>query len=109
MTELPVQELKLTLKWTSDTRPFHYYTRTSDKKPTITMPTREGHQSPPPEESSDKQVNKPASGTGTDDSSNKEQTNQAALDNLSSNPKGPLDDAVTDKFSKNKPATRAEE
>jgi hypothetical protein len=29
--------------------------------------------------------------------------------NLSSNPKGPLDDAVTEKFSKNKPATRAEE
>ncbi|KAK3945686.1 hypothetical protein QBC46DRAFT_277522 [Diplogelasinospora grovesii] len=62
----------------------------------------EGAQSPPPEQSSGKQLHDvPASGQGTNDTpSNKEQTNKSALDNLTSNPKGPLDDEVTKKFAK---------
>ncbi|KAK3682400.1 hypothetical protein B0T22DRAFT_282523 [Podospora appendiculata] len=58
-------------------------------------------ESPPPETQSAKQLHDvPASGTGTDDATNKEQTNKSALDNLTSNPKGPLDDEVTRKFAK---------
>ncbi|KAK4174444.1 hypothetical protein QBC36DRAFT_243312 [Triangularia setosa] len=59
-------------------------------------------QSPPPEEQSGKQLNDPpASGKGTDDATNKDQTNKTGLENLSSNPKGPMDDEVTKKFAKN--------
>ncbi|KAK4195756.1 hypothetical protein QBC40DRAFT_288588 [Triangularia verruculosa] len=59
-------------------------------------------QSPPPEEQSGRQLNDPpASGKGTDDATNKEQTNKTGLENLSSNPKGPMDDEVTKKFAKN--------
>lgn len=65
------------------------------------MSNNEGRQSPPPEEQSGAQLNSvPASGQGTDDASNKEQTNESGLENLSSNPKGVLDDAVKDKFTK---------
>jgi hypothetical protein len=46
---------------------------------TIKMP--EGHQGPPPEQQSGAQMHDtPASGKGTDDASNKEQTNKTALD-----------------------------
>ncbi|KAK0671969.1 hypothetical protein QBC41DRAFT_314874 [Cercophora samala] len=80
-------------------------------------------QSPPPEEQSGRQLNDPpASGKGTDDATNKEQTNKTGLEvcnrkavdtderssngltvhqNLTSNPKGPMDDEVTKKFAKN--------
>ncbi|KAK3381683.1 hypothetical protein B0H63DRAFT_524376 [Podospora didyma] len=58
-------------------------------------------ESPPPERVADKQMHAtPASGKGTDDASNKEQTNKDALSKLTSNPKGPLDDIVTQKFAK---------
>jgi hypothetical protein len=41
----------------------------------------EGHQGPPPEQQSGPQMHDPpASGKGTDDASNKEQTNKSALD-----------------------------
>jgi hypothetical protein len=41
----------------------------------------EGHQGPPPEQQSGAQMHDtPASGKGTDDASNKEQTNKTALD-----------------------------
>ncbi|KAK2067316.1 hypothetical protein P8C59_001067 [Phyllachora maydis] len=61
----------------------------------------EGRQSPAPEDQTGAQGNDPpASGKGTDDASNKDETNKSALENLSSNPTGPMDDAVTDKFSK---------
>ncbi|KAK0617023.1 hypothetical protein B0T14DRAFT_524222 [Immersiella caudata] len=59
-------------------------------------------QSPPPERSSGKQMHDPpASGTGTDDASHKEDVNKKQLENLESNPKGPLEDEVTRKFAKN--------
>ncbi|KAK1851545.1 hypothetical protein CCHR01_05831 [Colletotrichum chrysophilum] len=64
------------------------------------MPS-EGRQSPPPERQTGAQLNDPpASGKGTDDATNKEQVNKEQLENLSSNPKGPLDDAVKEKFAK---------
>ncbi|KAK4458066.1 hypothetical protein QBC42DRAFT_277611 [Cladorrhinum samala] len=58
-------------------------------------------QSPPPEQQTGKQLHDPpASGKGIDDATNKEDVNKKALENLSSNPKGPLDDEVTKKFAK---------
>lgn len=82
----------------------------------------EGRQSPPPENQTGAQLqDPPASGKGTDDATNKEETNKQVLEvsnlsyprhhpslasllttcqNLSSNPKGPLDDAVKEKFAK---------
>jgi hypothetical protein len=39
-----------------------------------------GGQSPPPESQSDRQINTSASGTGTDDASNKEQTNKESIE-----------------------------
>ncbi|KAH0422963.1 hypothetical protein CcaCcLH18_12478 [Colletotrichum camelliae] len=64
------------------------------------MPS-EGRQSPPPERQTGAQLqDPPASGKGTDDATNKEQVNKEQLENLSSNPKGPLDDAVKEKFAK---------
>ncbi|KAH8903489.1 hypothetical protein BR93DRAFT_931092 [Coniochaeta sp. PMI_546] len=65
------------------------------------MTDSESHQGPPPERQTGAQLHDPpASGKGTDDSSNKEQTNQAALDSLTSNPEGDYNKAVNDKFSK---------
>ena len=59
-------------------------------------------ESPEPERLSGKQIHDtPGSGQGTDDASKKEETNQKILENLESNPKGPLDDEVTKKFAKN--------
>ncbi|KAI0113133.1 hypothetical protein F4814DRAFT_420651 [Daldinia grandis] len=63
--------------------------------------SNEGRQSPPPESQTGRQLQEaPASGQGTDEAPNKKETMQDQLSNLSSNPKGPLDDAVTEKFSK---------
>lgn len=80
-----------------------------------------GRQSPPPEDQSHAQVGQPAGGQGTDGADNKGNTNKSDLDvrstlhdspskihrclpnllqALSSNPKGALDDAVKEKFSK---------
>ncbi|KAB5583026.1 hypothetical protein GE09DRAFT_1077296 [Coniochaeta sp. 2T2.1] len=65
------------------------------------MADSESHQGPPPERQTGAQMHDPpASGKGTDDSSNKEQTNKSALDSLTSNPEGAYDKAVHDKFSK---------
>ncbi|KAI1303959.1 hypothetical protein F5Y03DRAFT_395633 [Xylaria venustula] len=61
----------------------------------------EGRQSPPPEAQSGAQLHDvPASGQGTDKVENKEQTNQDQLKNLTSNPAGPLDASLEDKFAK---------
>ncbi|KAK4443606.1 hypothetical protein QBC34DRAFT_416873 [Podospora aff. communis PSN243] len=58
-------------------------------------------QSPPPERSSGKQMHDPpASGHGTDDASNKEETNKRGLENLESNPKWPLEEIEAKKFAK---------
>ncbi|KAJ4393642.1 hypothetical protein N0V93_002856 [Gnomoniopsis smithogilvyi] len=59
-----------------------------------------GRQSPAPEDQSNAQVGQPAGGQGTDSSDNKQSSNKDDLSALSSNPKGPLDDAVKDKFTK---------
>ncbi|TGJ82342.1 hypothetical protein E0Z10_g6411 [Xylaria hypoxylon] len=61
----------------------------------------EGRQSPPPEQQSGAQLHDaPGSGQGTDNASNKDQTNQDQLKNLTSNPAGPMDAALGDKFAK---------
>ncbi|GAB1316023.1 hypothetical protein MFIFM68171_06233 [Madurella fahalii] len=58
-------------------------------------------QSPPPERSTGKQMHDaPASGRGTDNASHKEDINKEALEHLTSNPKGPMEDEVTKKFAK---------
>ncbi|KAI0197830.1 hypothetical protein F4808DRAFT_437768 [Astrocystis sublimbata] len=65
----------------------------------------EGRQSPPPEAQSGAQLHDaPGSGQGTDKADNKDQTNQDQLKNLTSNPAGPLDAALGDKFAKGNPA-----
>ncbi|ROW13450.1 hypothetical protein VPNG_04394 [Cytospora leucostoma] len=65
------------------------------------MSSQEGRQSPPPERQSGRQLNEaPAGGQGTDKVEHKEQKNESGLNDLSSNPKGVLDDAVEQKFSK---------
>jgi len=64
----------------------------------------QGRQSPDPEnQTGAQQQDPPASGKGVNDSSNPEsnkETSKKELENLSSNPGGPLDDEVTKKFSK---------
>ncbi|KAI0103948.1 hypothetical protein GGR51DRAFT_236715 [Nemania sp. FL0031] len=61
----------------------------------------EGRQSPPPERQTGAQVHDPpASGKGTDSADNKEQINQDQLKGLSSNPPGPMDQFLEDKFAK---------
>ncbi|KAI1399990.1 hypothetical protein F4819DRAFT_462983 [Hypoxylon fuscum] len=63
--------------------------------------SNEGRQSPPPERQTGAQLtDAPASGHGTDEAPNKKESMQDQLKNLSSNPKGPLEDAVEDKFTK---------
>ncbi|KXX73598.1 hypothetical protein MMYC01_209243 [Madurella mycetomatis] len=58
-------------------------------------------QSPPPERSTGKQMHDaPASGKGTDNASHKQDINKEALEHLTSNPKGPMEDEVTKKFAK---------
>ncbi|GAO17657.1 uncharacterized protein UV8b_07989 [Ustilaginoidea virens] len=61
----------------------------------------EGHQSPPPERQSGKQLHEPpAEGFGTTQVGNKGEEVQAEIQNLESNPKGPLDHHLKDKFQK---------
>ncbi|KAI1341076.1 hypothetical protein F5Y15DRAFT_376854 [Xylariaceae sp. FL0016] len=64
--------------------------------------SNEGRQSPPPETQTGAQIHDtPASGQGTTDvDPNKKETMGDQVKNLASNPKGPLDDALGDKFSK---------
>ncbi|KAI0139116.1 hypothetical protein F4776DRAFT_618161 [Hypoxylon sp. NC0597] len=63
--------------------------------------SNEGRQSPPPERQTGAQLtDAPASGQGTDEAPNKKEAMQDQLKNLTSNPKGPLEDAVNDKFTK---------
>ncbi|KAI1380449.1 hypothetical protein F4677DRAFT_406916 [Hypoxylon crocopeplum] len=63
--------------------------------------SNEGRQSPPPERQTGAQLqDAPASGQGTDEAPNKKETMEDQLKNLSSNPKGPLEDAVESKFTK---------
>ncbi|KAK4164590.1 hypothetical protein QBC43DRAFT_317820 [Cladorrhinum sp. PSN259] len=58
-------------------------------------------QSPPPEQQTGKQLHDvPGSGKGIDDVGDKVDANKKALESLTSNPKGPLDDEVTKKFAK---------
>jgi len=60
----------------------------------------EGAESPPPERQSGRQLHDtPADGQGTDKSKDKGGIKKE-LENLSSNPKGPMDDALKEKFSK---------
>ncbi|KAJ6439711.1 hypothetical protein O9K51_07602 [Purpureocillium lavendulum] len=64
-----------------------------------TMP--EGHQSPPPERQTGRQLHDPpAHGQGTDDAKNKDKQMKSELENLTSNPEGPMDSSLKDKFSK---------
>jgi hypothetical protein len=59
----------------------------------------EGRQSPAPEnQSGAQQQSPPASGKGTDNADNKDQTIKKELDNLSSNPKEAMDDELKKKF-----------
>ncbi|KAI0505898.1 hypothetical protein F5B22DRAFT_490428 [Xylaria bambusicola] len=61
----------------------------------------EGRQSPPPQQQSGAQLHDaPASGQGTDNAANKDQTNQDQLKNLTSNPPGPMDASLEEKFAK---------
>ncbi|EOO02195.1 hypothetical protein UCRPA7_2293 [Phaeoacremonium minimum UCRPA7] len=61
----------------------------------------EGAESPPPERQTGAQLHDtPASGKGTDSSENKEEVNKSGLENLTSNPKGPMEDALEQKFAK---------
>lgn len=85
------------------------------------MSSREGGQSPPPErQTGAQQQDTPAQGQGTDNAQHKEATNKSSLEvrsapwtkfiwiahaddvsqGLSSNPAGPLDEALKEKFSK---------
>ncbi|KAH7374627.1 hypothetical protein B0T11DRAFT_268903 [Plectosphaerella cucumerina] len=61
----------------------------------------EGRESPKPEDQSDRQVGQTSHGQGTDDASNKGKVNEEQLKNLSSNPKGPLEDEAKAKLAKN--------
>ncbi|KAJ2906720.1 hypothetical protein MKZ38_000456 [Zalerion maritima] len=61
----------------------------------------EGHQSPPPERQTGRQLNDvPGSGQGIDNVENKEQTNESQVNSLESNPSWPRDQIVKEKFSK---------
>jgi hypothetical protein len=61
----------------------------------------EGRESPPPERQTGAQLHDPpASGQGVDDATNKEQTNKEQLKNLESNPIGPMDPYLKEKFAK---------
>jgi len=62
----------------------------------------EGRESPPPERQTDAQLNNPSEGFGTTKVGNKGEEVKSELKNLKSNPKGPLDDHLEEKFSKEK-------
>lgn len=73
------------------------------------MSEQQGRQSPPPEQQSGRQQQDvPGSGKGTDDinTGDKKNEQQDQLKNLSSNPKGVLDDVVDAKFSKTTEPTK---
>ncbi|UKZ76419.1 hypothetical protein TrVFT333_004123 [Trichoderma virens FT-333] len=61
----------------------------------------EGHQSPPPERQSGAQLqDPPGSGKGTELSQASQKDPKSQLDCLTSNPKGPMDDVLKYKFSR---------
>ncbi|KND90537.1 hypothetical protein TOPH_04708 [Tolypocladium ophioglossoides CBS 100239] len=61
----------------------------------------EGGESPPPERQTGAQLHDPpASGQGTDNAQNKKETLKSQLENLSSNPEGPMNDTLKARFSK---------
>ncbi|KAL7910823.1 hypothetical protein GGI35DRAFT_478233 [Trichoderma velutinum] len=61
----------------------------------------EGRQSPPPERQTGAQLqDPPGSGKASDISKTSQKDPKAQLDCLTSNPKGPMDDALEHKFSK---------
>ncbi|KAM0265687.1 hypothetical protein ACHAQJ_000121 [Trichoderma viride] len=61
----------------------------------------EGHQSPPPERQSGAQLqDAPGSGKASSVSKASQKDPKDQLDCLTSNPKGPMDDALEQKFSK---------
>ncbi|OAA50655.1 hypothetical protein NOR_01105 [Metarhizium rileyi] len=63
----------------------------------------EGAESPPPERQTGKQLHDPpGEGFGTTEVGKKGEEMKSELENLSSNPKGPMDDSLQDKFSKEK-------
>ncbi|KAK7754563.1 hypothetical protein SLS62_003584 [Diatrype stigma] len=65
------------------------------------MPADQGRESPPPESQSGAQLkDTPGSGQGTDQAPDKTNKLNDQLKGLSSNPKGAIDDAVEQKFSK---------
>ncbi|KAG6015174.1 hypothetical protein E4U54_004047 [Claviceps lovelessii] len=60
-------------------------------------------ESPPPERQSGKQLHETPAGNdgfGTSKTGNKDQENESNLKGLESNPKGPLDDELKNKFAK---------
>jgi len=64
------------------------------------MPEERG-ESPPPETQTGAQLHDPpADGQGVESTENKEEVVKSELDNLSSNPKGPMDATLAEKFSK---------
>ncbi|KAH0492894.1 hypothetical protein TgHK011_007823 [Trichoderma gracile] len=61
----------------------------------------EGRQSPPPERQTGRQLQDPTgSGKGPDYDKAQNKDPKSQLDNLTSNPKGPMDDVLEHKFSK---------
>jgi len=61
----------------------------------------EGRESPPPErQTGAQQHDVPGSGKGVDNTEGKGETNKSELDDLTSNPKGPMEASLADKFSK---------
>ncbi|KAG4029828.1 hypothetical protein MFRU_014g01250 [Monilinia fructicola] len=60
----------------------------------------EGRQSPPPETQSGAQKDAPSDAKGVSQGGNNQKDSKSDLDNLSSNPKGPLDDHAKETRSK---------
>ncbi|KAI1503439.1 hypothetical protein F5X99DRAFT_104728 [Biscogniauxia marginata] len=67
----------------------------------------QGAESPPPETQTGAQLHDvPASGKGTDEAPGKKESMQDQLKNLTSNPEGPMEHALEDKFSKTVPTKK---
>ncbi|KAL2759996.1 hypothetical protein ACRALDRAFT_1060048 [Sodiomyces alcalophilus JCM 7366] len=63
----------------------------------------EGRQSPPPERQSGPQLNDPpASGHGTDQTDQKDEMNKEQFKHLTSNPEGPMEAVLKEKYAKKK-------
>ncbi|KJZ71651.1 hypothetical protein HIM_08963 [Hirsutella minnesotensis 3608] len=60
----------------------------------------EGRESPPPERQTGAQVDNLASGQGVDSAHGKDKKMESEVDNLSSNPNGPMDESLKEKFAK---------